>query len=285
MAAYGYPSIAALARDLGHERSETLSRIHRDSKAKPSVDLIADLSDKFADLNLDWFLTGKGEPRLPGPRSGNPTQSRSISEGGGMPRGMPSSEIEPGSVRFDLREPESKYVPMPVVSNREGEGRIIMLDSRVAAGFPGHAGDPEFLREQPVMHLPGFRYKGQGLIALQVSGDSMAPTIKHLDWLVARPLLEPDKEVVEGYVHILVTRDGCVAKRLFRAPRGRHAFICKSDNLAYPQYEQPVDGDERIYMALAILSEDLSNRANNVDLRLTALERDMLALQAQFKKR
>jgi hypothetical protein len=271
-----------------------LAKVMRSGDAAPSAEVLADVAKRYVNLNLKWWLTGEEQPtvdqgdrlltqedlargihRIPNPEFAENDR----------PTDRPTSRKGVGSVRFDLSEPEKKYVPMPVISNREDEGRIIMLDSRVAAGFPGHAGDPEFLQEQPVMHLPGFRYKGQGLIALQVSGDSMAPTIKHLDWLVARPLLEPDKEVVEGYVHILVTRDGCVAKRLFRAPRGRHAFICKSDNVAYPQYEQPVDGDERIYMALAILSEDLSNRANNVDLRLTALERDMLALQSQFNKR
>lgn len=169
-----------------------------------------------------------------------------------------------------------------VTVNEEGEPNILMLDSRAAAGFMSNYGNAEYISSQPAFSLPGYKFRGKGLIALQVTGDSMMPTIKHDDWLIARPLVHPLEEMREGYVHLLVTRYGCVAKRLYRAPKGRPALLCKSDNSAYPDYEQPIGEHDRVYLVLALLSEDLSNLGDGLQGRLIALEKAVTAIQAKL---
>lgn len=282
MELYQIRSVEELARRLGYPRGERIQKFLRVEGARPGFETLEDIARVFADFDIHWLLTGEGHPRK---AAGNPSRADPQLR---SPEGSPDINKSTGSGRFDLHsqaaEPAERYVQVPVVSNREGEPRIVMLDTRAAAGFPGHVGDAEFLRDQPLMHLPGHRYSGGGLIALQVSGDSMAPTIRHGDWLVARPLVSPLEEMVEGYVHLLVTRDGCVAKRLFKGPKGRQTLVCRSDNPAYPSYEVAPEAGDQVYMALAILSEDLSNRANDVELRITRLERDLMAVQAALKK-
>ncbi|PZP39521.1 MAG: hypothetical protein DI598_19900, partial [Pseudopedobacter saltans] len=45
---------------LGYDSSEKISRLFRKEGAKPSADIIEDISNKFEDLNIEWWLTGKG---------------------------------------------------------------------------------------------------------------------------------------------------------------------------------------------------------------------------------
>jgi len=291
----GHRNIADLARDLGYERYEKLARLLRYPDAQPSADMLEDFANTFANLNTRWLLTGLGAPLTDGGTKlltksevpdGIPTEASPSDRKKGMPKGMPNSEKDVRSVRSDLIDPAVQYRSAPVVTvSEDGEPNIVMLDSRAAAGLPSNYGNAEFFADKPAFRLPGWKYKGHGMIALQVTGDSMAPTVHHDDWLIARHLTAPLEEMREGYVHILVTKDGCVAKRLFKAPGKRPAFICKSDNEDYPAYEQVVGDHDQVYVVTGILSEDLSNKGGGVRDRLRQLEKDVLALQQAIKGR
>lgn len=212
---------------------------------------------KYPELNADWVLTGRGTMLRPSSDSG------------------PSIVSEPLAI--------GKLDPMVVTVGVDGEPNIVMLDSRAAAGLPAHYGDPEFFRDKPAFNLPGWKFRGKGMIALQVTGDSMAPTIHHNDWIVAKHLTNPAEELKEGYVHLLVTKDGAVAKRIFRASGGRPALVCKSDNEDYPTYEVAFQPNDQLYVALGLISEDLSNKGGGVRDRLRQLEKDMLVVQHALK--
>ncbi|QPH39355.1 hypothetical protein [Pedobacter endophyticus] len=58
----GIKGINGLAEALNYSSPEKIYRIGRDPKAKPSFEIISDLANKFEDLNLRWFITGKGAP-------------------------------------------------------------------------------------------------------------------------------------------------------------------------------------------------------------------------------
>ena len=58
----GFSGIPELSKALGYHSPEKLYRLGRKKDAKPSVDILIDLSNKFDSLNLKWFLTGKGSP-------------------------------------------------------------------------------------------------------------------------------------------------------------------------------------------------------------------------------
>lgn len=49
-----------LANELGYKSSEKISRLFRDGKAKPSYDIIYDISNMF-EINVDWLITGRGK--------------------------------------------------------------------------------------------------------------------------------------------------------------------------------------------------------------------------------
>jgi hypothetical protein len=49
------------AHRLGYSSSEKINRLFREGGAKPGFDIIADIANKFVELNVDWLVTGRGE--------------------------------------------------------------------------------------------------------------------------------------------------------------------------------------------------------------------------------
>lgn len=258
----GIPNVAKLADALGYPRSERVRKV-MSGESLPSYGMLEDIARVFASVDVNWLVTGLGAPLKSQPNA--------------PVAGDPPSRYE--------RQPIPKVDPVVITLAPDGQPNIVMLDSRAAAGLPAHYGDPEFFRDKPVFNLPGWKFKGSGMIALQVTGDSMAPTIHHNDWIVARHLANPSEELNEGYVHLLVTKDGAVAKRIFRAADGRHALVCKSDNDDYPSYEVEIGPHDQLYVALGLISEDLSNKGGGVRDRLKQLEKDVQAIQHQLSRR
>jgi transcriptional regulator with XRE-family HTH domain len=193
------------------------------------------------------------------------------------PEVRPDPSTPTGSVRFE------RYTPAVVTVGEDGEPNIVMLDAQAAAGLPANYANPEYFRGKPAFRMPGYRYRNGTIIAIQVIGDSMEPTIGHEDWLIATHLEDPLAMMREGYVHVVVAQDGVVAKRLYKAPGGT-SLLCHSDNEVYRPYELPLAEALQVYKVLAVISEDLSNSGADIRERLTRLERDMLALQARSKK-
>lgn len=53
------------ASKLGYVSSEKINRLFRKDGAKPGFDILADIANKFVDLNVDWLITGRGEMLKP----------------------------------------------------------------------------------------------------------------------------------------------------------------------------------------------------------------------------
>jgi len=58
----GLKNVSELAAKLGYASPQKIYRLKQEENSKPSYDIILDLSNKFEDLNLRWFITGEGEP-------------------------------------------------------------------------------------------------------------------------------------------------------------------------------------------------------------------------------
>lgn len=54
----------SFALTLGYASSEKIARLFRRKGAKPSYDVLKDVSNKFEDLNFNWLMRGNGEMLL-----------------------------------------------------------------------------------------------------------------------------------------------------------------------------------------------------------------------------
>jgi phage repressor protein C with HTH and peptisase S24 domain len=172
-----------------------------------------------------------------------------------------------------MRHDTSTKVDIPTA-----EGNIIALRSKVAAGLLKHQGQREFLDKQPRMALPGERFRGGGLLAIQVTGDSMEPTILDGDWLVVRKCDSPKEQVRPGQVYVVVTAEGASAKRL-RVDFAEEMILCESDNPDVAPYT--IKGSAMVYDVLALIRENPGDQRHSFNVRLVRVEQDV----AKLKKR
>jgi len=162
---------------------------------------------------------------------------------------------------------------VPVVVDKDGNGCIVMLDIKAAAGLPYYINDPEYYRNLPTFSLPEFRYQKGDYYAIQVTGDSMHPTICNQDWLICKRIYNYT-DIREGYVHIVVNSDGVVAKRLLNRIADREKIVLQSDNENYTTYEEHVNNIIAVYKAEARITFNLSNQFKFIDIinRIERLE-------------
>jgi hypothetical protein len=59
--AYKKISRRTFASKLGYVSSEKINRLFRKDGAKPGFDIVADIANKFVEMNVDWLITGRGE--------------------------------------------------------------------------------------------------------------------------------------------------------------------------------------------------------------------------------
>jgi len=173
-----------------------------------------------------------------------------------------------------------KVRPIVVTVDNQGRNNIVEIDARAAAGFPANHDNPEFFQTLPSFSLPGSQFQQGTYISIQVVGDSMHPTIYHNDWLVAQ-FLDDYEQIREGYVHVVVTPDGVVAKRLLNRIDRRGKVVLMSDNETYPTYEEPIENVLQIWRVEAKLSFNLRNESADLRRDVNSLKADIIEIKSR----
>lgn len=174
------------------------------------------------------------------------------------------------------------FNPTVVTVDTAGRNAIVQVDTKAAAGLPANFDNPEYFKNLPAFHLPDPQFRIGTFMRIQISGDSMHPTIKHKDWVFAE-LLHDFADIRDGYIHIILTRDGVVAKRILNRIDKRSKLVLQSDNTSYSTYEEDIDDVLQIWKVHAKLSFDLGN--DNADLRkdINWLKAEMIELKGKIK--
>jgi phage repressor protein C with HTH and peptisase S24 domain len=195
------------------------------------------LVEKF-NVNPQWLLLGTG-PMLLTEESG-------------------SAEVAEPAAPYGLSKPSQGIITVTVDS--VGNENITQVSNRARGGYiSGGFLEPEFLKDLPAFSLPGTRFRNGTFRAFEVAGDSMQPTCYPGDLIIAQKLYKWATEVREGYVHIVVTRDDILVKRVLNRLTESGNLVLKSDNFAYPT--QLIEGDEvlEVWLAKAKLSSQFIN--------------------------
>ena len=190
-------------------------------------------------IDANWLLTGKGE------------MLKSTSNIAGM--------VKPKIVEIN---PESKTNTLIAYVN-------------ASAGFGSILNNPKKLEELPAISLPNAPF---GLnVAFQIEGDSMHPTIRHLDFVAANQLNEVN-DIRDGYTYVIIDKDdGVLCKRLYR--KGMD-FKIVSDNPNYPPYKRSqydILGFFKCFMRLSTdfrtYHDDVRNAIQDLRIKVDSLER------------
>jgi phage repressor protein C with HTH and peptisase S24 domain len=223
------------------------------SKKKFGIDKLLNILNEFPTLNSEWLLKGDGEMML------DPNKQPQLAAGNML------------SVR----------VPQVVTVDQAGRNNIIEIDAQAAAGFPANINNPEYFKERPSFRLPSPQFRNGTFICIQASGDSMHPTIYHHDWLIAQFVENPAETIKEGYVHVVVTQEGVVVKRVLNRIVERGKLVMQSDNPQYPTYEEDVANVLQVYKVTAKLTYILRNEQADLRADVNVLRGDLVQLQAR----
>jgi transcriptional regulator with XRE-family HTH domain len=179
----------------------------------------------------------------------------------------------------DLINKSDKIVP--VVVDSEGNNQISILDIQAAAGLPANFDNPAYFSQLPVFSMPWPQFKSGDYTLIQITGDSMQPTIYHSDWVICKRL-NTFLDIRDGYIHVVVTRDGVVCKRVLNRVDKRAALALQSDNDQYATYDQPISEILQIWKVELKLSAILRNENSDIRKELNAVKKDVSSIKTHL---
>ncbi len=159
-----------------------------------------------------------------------------------------------------------------------GGSSIVLVDQKAAAGYAQGIRDVEYVETLPAFNLPGFT--NDTFRAFEIEGDSMEPTLWDGDWMICTQLESLD-QVREGYVHVVVMKDGSIVAK--RAMKNDNGLILKSDNRSYTPKVIAIEDIFEIWKGVARLTRYMG-APQNVDVRLTSLEANFIELAKQVNE-
>lgn len=153
------------------------------------------------------------------------------------PQAQPSAAPPPPSVPPSMPQPKAGTRRRSDVTEIEG----FPIATVQFINLPAFAGGTVGMQEKKgeVFHIPGI--KGD-LVAFNVSGDSMKPTLSSGDMIFCTPVTQPS-DFKEDEMHVVRIGSEVYVKRIQRvfdrSGNWTHLRLV-SDNLAYPPFEVPL---------------------------------------------
>ncbi len=119
-----------------------------------------------------------------------------------------------------------------IVAGTSRRNNIVLVPQRAMAGYIESVEDPEYSESLPRFSVPNME---GDLVAFEISGDSMSPTIANGDIVICEPM-ESGDTLRDSNVYIVVT-DTVVAKRVYQKKEGDIKYLeLISDNQLFRPY-------------------------------------------------
>ncbi len=262
---YSQEAFAAL---LGISRSY-LANIERDRKEVP-IAALTFLTETFA-IKPNFLLTGQGA--MLAKKAEVPAATKTALSGNGE-HVAPAPTVQKGT---GLRV-------LVTTVDASGRDNICLVSTRAAAGYAaGGFTEPEFLQDLPTFSLPDRAFKNGTFRAFQVTGESMQPTLCEGDWVICRYVEQWDRDIRDTFVHVVVTAERPVVKRLLNRLNDRGQLSLLSDNPAFAtQFIDATDVQE-VWVAVGRLSRQFANPRYDLVQEVTRTRSDVDELIVQFQ--
>ncbi|MFN4248930.1 MAG: helix-turn-helix domain-containing protein [Flavipsychrobacter sp.] len=244
--------------------------------AEPSLDEIKEIARIFeispADLLFKDLSAGKVISE---------TEEHEIaSKGKGIGKGIGKLNDQNDAKKPSLLDKNyGSKTPKVITLDASGAENIIYVPVQARAGYLLGYGDTNYIETLPAFTMPGMRNGTYRMF--EVEGASMTPTLMSGDRIICR-WLPNFNEIRDNHVHVVVTKDGIVIKRVLNRVAQRGKIVLKSDTVTnrkdHPTYEiNPEDVLEMWYSVFKV-SADLSEPAEMYH-RVADLEADMVELR------
>ena len=242
-----------LAKLLKYNSSEKISRLFREEGAKPSADIIEDISKKFEnELNVSWFITGDGK----------------------MLKEMDLLLKEPYAPAYSRKRLKEEQNILPVI------------DLRAAANYTSGYTADGYIEKLDKIILPTSLIGYKKHYVFQVIGDSMHPTLYDSDY-VASAFVDPGEwtNARDNYIYVVVSKHrGISIKRIKNRLRDSAFIRCRSDNRHHPPFNVDFNDLLQLWMVTCKLSFNLPNENENLYNKIEWLEERVEKLETENKK-
>ena len=237
----------------------TLIEYMRGLKKDPKLSLLT----KIKNVNTSWLLTGKGNMML---------NENSITSG-------PAVGYHPKSSTPKVIE----------INPNASKSNTLIADVHASAGIGNIIDNHSELEKLPSIHIPDA--PGGLNVAFQIRGDSMHPTIRHLDFIAANKINDP-RDIRDGHTYILIDVDeGVLCKRVY----GMGAdWKIHSDNPIYPPYNRSKHNIISFFRAFCRFSYDFTdyhddfreeiNDIKKINKRMSTIEAGFSKLHKEIKQ-
>lgn len=254
----------------------------------PSYQTLTEIISAIPDINLEWLMLGTGAPFLPSATrtATSPTATTALDD----PTVASGTEKyyvaeTPTALTKDLKahlkapvKAHLKAHPNSGALDWEANG-IYLPDARAAAGAGAFV---EAYQEEVPIRIPWL--SGRGYVCINVTGDSMYPTLSDKDILVMQPLTSA-LDIQTGYIHTILQADTGYVKRVFRLSSDDSMLELRPDNPQYPVERIHLSSVSQVFRVVAHFSQSLAIRPSSdyvvsqkVLSRLDALEKAVFAL-------
>ena len=128
---------------------------------------------------------------------------------------------------------------LTVVTDNEGDERIVHVPIAAQAGYGSQIHDPHYFEDLQSFSLPGDQFRHQTHRCFDVAGDSMEPSIFSGDKVVCS-FVEKENwfaSIRNNYVYVLVTHTSVLVKRVHNNLKKNGTLTLISDNNFYQSIE------------------------------------------------
>jgi phage repressor protein C with HTH and peptisase S24 domain len=227
LANHKVPSARQLAITLEY-KPQGLSEVMNGKRNAP-VELLQRAVQLYQ-LNVNFLFSGEGE----------------MFEGGG-----PNQPVNTRVVVTDIFQKE----------------RIVHVPVSAYAGYRDNLTEPIFVQDLPTYSLPENILRHGSYRSFDVAGDSMEPTLLTGDKIIGA-FVEPqywEQGIKDHQIHVLVTYNEVVVKRVMNFIRAEKMLELHSDNKGIPPYHLPIQELREAWIVRLRITPNL-NRAVDLDI-------------------
>lgn len=167
------------------------------------------------------------------------------------------------------------------VEDHEGNAMVCVVSERAAAGWAHNFSDEKFYRDLPKFPVPRIWLQKPGeYFALEISGNSMVPTIADRDTVLVRRIMNP-WEMRTGMVGVVLTIDGLLVKRF--EPLLRGLLRLHSDNPRYENQEIHLENVVALFQVESRVTKKLDSEMADLYPIVSDLQRRMIRMESDSR--
>ena len=171
--------------------------------------------------------------------------------------------------------------------NNEGPDNISLVGVRLATEYARHGVvEPKFINSLPAFSLPDTAFANGIFRCFVVQDDSMKPTLNPGDWVIARALDNWSTDIRDRFVHVVVTREQILVKRVLNQLIERDELALLSDNPAFAAQSQNPNEVREVWLAVGKFSRHFEKPHDDVAQELSRTRADvdeLLAFMMEMK--